>query len=37
MNYMRGFMNLKEYNKQLHCELTCQKDTKKEIKRFREW
>ena len=27
MNYMRSFMNIKE-QKQLHCELTCQKDTK---------
>ena len=36
MNYMMGFMNLKE-QKQLCCEPTHQKDTKDGDKRFREW
>ena len=29
MNYMRGFMNLKEQKQLLHFEPTSQKDTKK--------
>ena len=35
MNYMKGFMNLKE--KQMCCESAVRKTLRKEIKRFREW